>query len=217
MNKYETIGIVGEGAYGVVYKAKCKESGDFVAIKKFKEPEEDEIAKKTIVREVKMLRLLKNKYIVLLKEAFKRKGRLYLVFEYIEKNLLEVLEESAVGIDPKRLRLFIYQIIKGILFCHKHSVVHRDIKPENLLINPKDNLLKLCDFGFSRPLPTNFQGPRLDGGNMTDYVATRWYRSPELLLGYTEYGPEVDMWAIGCILGELSDGQPLFPGDSEID
>jgi cyclin-dependent kinase-like len=108
MNKYEIIGIVGEGAYGVVYKAKCKESGDFVAIKKFKEPEEDEIAKKTIVREVKMLRLLKNKYIVLLKEAFKRKGRLYLVFEYIEKNLLEVLEESAVGIDPKRLRIFIY-------------------------------------------------------------------------------------------------------------
>ena len=156
MNKYEIIGIVGEGAYGVVYKAKCKETGDFVAIKKFKEPEEDEIAKKTIVREVKMLRLLKNKYIVLLKEAFKRKGRLYLVFEYIEKNLLEVLEDNAVGIDPKRLRLFIYQIIKGVLFCHKHSVVHRDIKPENLLINPKDNLLKLCDFGFSRPLPPNF-------------------------------------------------------------
>jgi cyclin-dependent kinase-like len=108
------------------------------------------------VREVKMLRLLKNKYIVLLKEAFKRKGWLYLVFEYIEKNLLEVLEDNAVGIDPKRLRLFIYQIIKGVLYCHKHNVVHRDIKPENLLINPKDNLLKLCDFGFSRPLPTSF-------------------------------------------------------------
>ena len=177
MNKYEIIGIVGEGAYGVVYKAKCKESGDFgkfnihevllyfetefrltipfilVAIKKFKESDEDEIAKKTIMREVKMLRLLKYKNIVLLKEAFKRKGRLYLVFEYVEKNLLEVLEDNAVGIDPKRLRLFIYQIIKGVTFCHKNYVVHRDIKPENLLINPKDNLLKICDFGFSRPLP----------------------------------------------------------------
>ena len=120
MNKYEIIGIVGEGAYGVVYKAKCKESGDFgkcsffdeinhvVAIKKFKESDEDEIAKKTIMREVKMLRLLKYKNIVLLKEAFKRKGRLYLVFEYVEKNLLEVLEDNAVGIDPKRLRYFIY-------------------------------------------------------------------------------------------------------------
>ena len=70
----------------------------------------------------------------------------------------------------------------------------------------EDNVLKICDFGFSRPLPQNFKGPRLEGGKMTDYVATRWYRSPELLLGYTDYGPEVDMWAIGCIMGELSDG-----------
>jgi len=124
-----------------------------VAIKKFKESDDDEIAKKTIMREVKMLRLLKYKNIVLLKEAFKRKGRLYLVFEYVEKNLLEVLEDNAVGIDPKRLRYFIYQIIKGVTFCHKNYVVHRDIKPENLLINPKDNLLKICDFGFSRPMP----------------------------------------------------------------
>jgi cyclin-dependent kinase-like len=69
-----------------------------------------------------------------------------------------------------------------------------------------DNNLKICDFGFSRPLPQNYKGPRLEGGKMTDYVATRWYRSPELLLGYTDYGPEVDMWAIGCIMGELSDG-----------
>jgi cyclin-dependent kinase-like len=80
-----------------------------------------------------------------------------------------------------------------------------------------DNGLKICDFGFSRQLPQNFKGPKLEGGKMTDYVATRWYRSPELLLGYSDYGPEVDMWAIGCIMGELSDGQPLFPGDSEMD
>ena len=126
MNKYEIIGIVGEGAYGIVYKAKCKETGEFgkylfsfctwfshtqtndlthlplqilVGIKKFKEPDDDEIAKKTIMREVRMLRMLKYKNIVTLKEAFKRKGRLYLVFEYVEKNLLEVLEENSVGID----------------------------------------------------------------------------------------------------------------------
>jgi serine/threonine protein kinase len=73
--------------------------------------------------------------------------------EYVEKNLLEVLEDNAVGIGPKRLRLFIYQIIRGVTFCHKNYVVHRDIKPENLLINPKDNQLKICEFGFSRPLP----------------------------------------------------------------
>mmetsp|Transcript_14407 Transcript_14407/g.14019 ORF Transcript_14407/g.14019 Transcript_14407/m.14019 type:complete len:103 (-) Transcript_14407:1787-2095(-) len=102
------------------------------------------------MREVKMLRTLKHKNIVLLKEAFKRKGRLYLVFEYIDKNLLEVLEENTNGIDPKRLRQFVYQMIKGVLFCHRNNIVHRDIKPENLLICPKDNSLKICDFGFSR-------------------------------------------------------------------
>jgi len=153
MNKYEIIGIVGEGAYGVVYKAKEKESGQFVAVKKFKESDEDEIARKTIMREVRMLRLLNHQNIVKLYEAFKRKGRLYLVFEYIDKNLLEVLEENICGIDPKRLRLYVYQMIKGVCFCHRSNVVHRDIKPENLLINPADSSLKICDFGFSRPLP----------------------------------------------------------------
>jgi len=98
------------------------------------------------MREVRMLRMLKYKNIVTLKEAFKRlviisnnklisKGRLYLVFEYIEKNLLEVLEENTVGIDPKRLRYFVYQMVKGVTFCHRSNVIHRDIKPENLLIN----------------------------------------------------------------------------------
>lgn len=90
------------------------------------------------------------------------------------------------------------------------NVVHRDIKPENLLIDPNDNL-KLCDFGFARNVPQGRQNPQ-----MTDYVATRWYRSPELLLG-DRYSKEVDVWAIGCIMGELTDGEPLFPGESEID
>ena len=107
-------------------------------------------------------------------------------------------------------------MLKSISYCHRNNVVHRDIKPENLLINP-NNGLKLCDFGFARTLPQGYKGPRLEGGRMTDYVATRWYRSPELLLGFTNYGKEVDSWAIGCIMGELADGQPLFPGDSEMD
>jgi|TARA_B110000305_G_C19089220_1_gene469967 cyclin-dependent kinase-like len=90
------------------------------------------------------------------------------------------------------------------------NVVHRDIKPENLLIDPSDNL-KLCDFGFARNIPQQRQNPQ-----MTDYVATRWYRSPELLLS-DRYSKEVDIWAIGCIMGELTDGEPLFPGESEVD
>jgi cyclin-dependent kinase-like len=168
--------------------------------------------RKTILREVKILRMLKQDNIVNLKEAFRRKGKLYLVFEYVEKNLLEALEESGNGLDPELVRTYMYQLVKAIEWCHRHNVIHRDIKPENLLVSAQaEPLLKLCDFGFARTITSR------GGQVLTDYVATRWYRSPELLLGCTDYGKPVDMWAIGCIMGELIDGQPLFPGESEID
>ena len=108
MNKYEILGIVGEGAYGIVYKAKNKDNGDIVAIKKFKESEEDEVVKKTTLREVKMLRTLKQENIVNLIEAFKKKNRLYLVFEYLDKNLLEILEEKPNGLDSESVRKYVY-------------------------------------------------------------------------------------------------------------
>lgn len=141
----------------------------------------------------------------------------YLVFEYVEKNLLEILEEHPNGLSLELVRQYVYQLTKAVGWCHQHNIVHRDIKPENLLINsPPDGCsgtaghLKLCDFGFARTLPKADQ-------SITDYVSTRWYRTPELLLGCTHYGKGVDMWAIGCIMAELIDGQPLFPGESDID
>ncbi|CAM9412552.1 unnamed protein product, partial [Scytosiphon promiscuus] len=213
MNKYEVLGVVGEGAYGVVLRCRNKDSGCVVAVKKFKESEDDEIVKKTTLREVKVLRMLRHPNIVCLKEAFRRKGKLYLVFEYVEKNLLEVLEDNPDGLPFEAVRGYIHQLCRAIDWCHHNGVVHRDIKPENLLVNARSNELKLCDFGFARIVPSS-SGHRQE---LTDYVATRWYRAPELLLGSTRYDPSVDLWAIGCIMGELVDGQPLFPGDSEID
>ncbi|XP_061890577.1 cyclin-dependent kinase-like 5 isoform X4 [Entelurus aequoreus] len=124
-------------------------------------------------------------------------------------NMLELLEELPNGAAGDKVRSYIYQLIKAINWCHRNDIVHRDIKPENLLISSED-VLKLCDFGFARNLSEGTDA------NYTEYVATRWYRSPELLLG-APYGKAVDMWSVGCILGELSDGQPLFPGESEID
>ncbi|XP_072293969.1 cyclin-dependent kinase-like 5 isoform X2 [Eucyclogobius newberryi] len=209
MNKFEVLGIVGEGAYGVVLKCRHKDTNEIVAIKKFKDSEENEEVKETTLRELKMLRTLKQENIVELKEAFRRRGKLYLVFEYVEKNMLELLEELPNGVPTDKARSYIFQLIKAIHWCHKHDIVHRDIKPENLLISSED-VLKLCDFGFARNLSEGTDA------NYTEYVATRWYRSPELLLG-APYGKAVDMWSVGCILGELSDGQPLFPGESEID
>ncbi|XP_061636775.1 cyclin-dependent kinase-like 5 isoform X7 [Phyllopteryx taeniolatus] len=188
---------------------KSIDTNEIVAIKKFKDSEENEEVKETTLRELKMLRTLKQENIVELKEAFRRRGKLYLVFEYVEKNMLELLEELPNGVPTEKARSYIYQLIKAIHWCHKHDIVHRDIKPENLLIS-SDDVLKLCDFGFARNLSEGTDA------NYTEYVATRWYRSPELLLG-APYGKAVDMWSVGCILGELSDGQPLFPGESEID
>lgn len=208
-NKYEVIGVVGEGAYGIVYKCKDRDTKEFVAIKKFKETE-DEIVKKTMRRELKMLQLLKHENVVEFKNAFKKKGNLFLVFEYVEKNLLELLQESPSGLEPSLIKKLIYQLCKAIKYLHDQNVIHRDIKPENLLIN-NDMILKLCDFGFARKISMK------SNETLTDYVATRWYRSPELLITNGYYGPEVDYWAIGCIMGELADGEPLFPGENETD
>ena len=210
---YYVEGIVGEGAYGVVLKCSCKYSDDIVAIKKFKDTEDDENVRKTILREVKILRMLKHNNIVLLRDAFRRRKRLYLVFEYMQYNLLQILEKNVNGLDKERIKIYVYQLCNAIKYCHDHDIVHRDIKPENLLINVHPYpMLKLCDFGFARTVQSKILKYKL-----TDYVATRWYRSPELLLSLGNYGKSVDIWAIGCIMGELIDSQPLFPGESDID
>ena len=154
----------------------------------------------------------------------------------MDRNLLEVLEEKPDGLDRDSVKFFIYQLLKAVDYFHRQNVMHRDIKPENLLICSKTNELKVCEFGFARHISSKSdmdqmgvssnQSPNGDeeqnGNNnpeLTDYVATRWYRSPELLLVSENlpYGKEVDIWAVGCIMGELMDGQPLFPGDSEVD
>jgi len=207
-NKYEVIGIVGEGAYGIVMKCRNKETNEIVAIKKFKDGEE-EIVQKSMLRELKVLKKLRHDNIVQLKESFRRKGKLYLVFEYVDRNLLEILEQYPNGLDQNLVKRFIYQLCKSIIYIHNNEMIHRDIKPENILIT-NDLQVKVCDFGFTRSLPQK-------GGILTDYVATRWYRAPELLLGYTNYGKEIDFWAVGCIMGEITDGKAMFPSENELE
>lgn len=127
----------------------------------------------------------------------------------MESTVLEELEKHPNGLDATECKKCVYQLLRSIGYCHSNNIIHRDIKPENLLLS-KHGILKLCDFGFARPLG----GP---GARYTDYVATRWYRSPELLVGDTQYGRGVDVWAIGCMLAEIHTGLPLFPGESDID
>lgn len=209
MENYESLGTIGEGTYGVVLKCRHKITGQIVAIKKFKESDDDEQVKKTALREIKILKQLKHENIVSLLEVFRVKGKLYLVFEYVEKTILEEIEKNPEGLDPHHIKRLMWQLVRAIHFCHQHNIIHRDIKPENLLVS-RNGVLKLCDFGFARPLAGA-------GAKYTEYVSTRWYRAPELLVGDVSYGKAVDVWSIGCMFAEITTGLPLFPGDSDID
>ncbi|XP_005867964.1 PREDICTED: cyclin-dependent kinase-like 1 [Myotis brandtii] len=209
MEKYEKIGKIGEGSYGVVFKCRSRDTGQVVAIKRFLESEDDPVIKKIALREIRMLKQLKHPNLVNLIEVFRRKRRLHLVFEYCDRTVLHELDRYQRGVPEHLVKSITWQTLQAVNFCHKHNCIHRDVKPENILIT-KHSVIKLCDFGFARLLT----GP---SDYYTDYVATRWYRSPELLVGDMQYGPPVDVWAIGCVFAELLSGVPLWPGKSDVD
>ncbi|XP_024131417.2 cyclin-dependent kinase-like 1 isoform X2 [Oryzias melastigma] len=208
MEKYEKIAKIGEGSYGVVFKCRNRETGQIVAIKKFVESEDDPIIRKIALREIRMLKL-KHANLVNLMEVFRRKRKLHLVFEYCDHTVLNELDRHPRGVPEHLVKSITWQTLQAVNFCHKQNCIHRDVKPENILIT-KQQVIKLCDFGFARILT----GP---SDYYTDYVATRWYRAPELLVGDTQYGPPVDVWAIGCVFAELLSGIPLWPGKSDMD
>ncbi|RXN10526.1 mitogen-activated kinase kinase kinase kinase 5 [Labeo rohita] len=209
MEKYEKISKIGEGSYGVVFKCRNRDTGQIVAIKKFVESEDDPIIKKIALREIRMLKQLKHPNLVNLIEVFRRKRKLHLVFEYCDHTVLNELDRYPRGVPEHMVKSIIWQTLQAVNFCHKQNCIHRDVKPENILIT-KHQVIKLCDFGFARILtgPCDYY---------TDYVATRWYRAPELLVGDTQYGPPVDVWAVGCVFAELLSGAPLWPGKSDVD
>ena len=211
-HKYQILETIGEGAYGIVYKCKNTETNEIVAIKKFIELYE-KLPKKEINREIFLLQISKHENIVKFIEAFINKGYLFLVFDYAEKNLLQLIEENPKGLNQELIRSLTYQMCKGVSYLHKKNIIHRDIKPENILIKDYSKV-EICDFGFARKMKIEEKTNNLQ--KMTDYVATRWYRAPEVILGQGNYGPEIDFWSIGCLMGEMSTGKVLFPGDNQI-
>ncbi|KAK6754614.1 hypothetical protein RB195_013546 [Necator americanus] len=208
MEKYEKLGKIGEGSYGVVYKCRNRDNGQIVAIKKFVETEDDPQIKKIALREIRMLKQLKHPNLVSLLEVFKRNRKLHLVFEHCDRTVLHDLEKYPNGVPDELTKKITWQLLEALRFCHSHKCIHRDVKPENILLT-KNDVVKLADFGFARIINPQEM--------YTDYVATRWYRSPELLVGDTVYGPPVDIWAVGCVLAELITGEALWPGRSDID
>ena len=212
LKRYELINKQGKGAYGVVFKAKDKKTNDIVALKKNFDAFQNATDSQRTYREVMLLQELNgHENIIPLLNVIKAENDkdIYLVFEYMETDLHTVIRANIL--EPIHKKFIMYQLLKALKFLHSAGIVHRDLKPSNILID-SDSFVKICDFGLAR-CTTSAIGKDVI---MTDYVATRWYRAPEILLGSTKYGVQADMWSMGCIFGELLGGKPMFPGTSTL-
>lgn len=226
MEKYQSLGICGEGAFGSVIKCVHKPSKNVVAIKKIRATG----MTPKMRREVDLLKQLRHNNIVFLRETWTDPKFMYLVFEFLETDLMVILGDAKGGMPSALIPTYLRQICSSIAFCHERGVVHRDVKPENYLVDRKRNLLKLCDFGNARSIGSG-------DGKYTAYVSTRWYRAPELLQAYAaqpsakagdsgvtkqvsmknmSYSFAVDVWGIGCMFAELVTGNPFFPADTTV-
>ncbi|XP_029109495.1 serine/threonine-protein kinase MAK isoform X1 [Scleropages formosus] len=207
MNRYTTLKQLGDGTYGSVLMGKSNESGELVAIKRMKRKfySWEECMN---LREVKSLKKLSHANVVKLKEVIRENDHLYFVFEYMKENLYQLMKDRNKLFPESVIRNIVYQILQGLSFIHKHGFFHRDMKPENLLCMGPE-LVKIADFGLAREIRSR--------PPYTDYVSTRWYRAPEVLLRSSSYSSPIDVWAVGCIMAELYTLRPLFPGTSEVD
>ncbi|XP_077079254.1 cyclin-dependent kinase 20 [Siphateles boraxobius] len=211
MDQYSILGRIGEGAHGIVFKAKHIETGETVALKKVALRKLEDGIPNQALREIKALQEIEdNQYVVKLKDVFPHGTGFVLVFEYMLSDLSEVIRNSQRPLTASQVKGYMMMLLKGVAFCHENSIMHRDLKPANLLISSTGHL-KIADFGLAR-LFSN-EGDRL----YSHQVATRWYRAPELLYGARKYDEGVDLWAVGCIFGELLNNSPLFPGENDIE
>ncbi|KAG2672591.1 hypothetical protein I3760_13G048900 [Carya illinoinensis] len=206
MERYKILKELGDGTCGCVYKAWDKQTGEIVAVKKLKRKfyfwQEH-----TKLRELKALRKLNHPKIIKLKEVVRENNELFFIFEYMDCNLYEIMRDRQRPFSEEEIRNFMSQVLQGLSHMHRNGYFHRDLKPENLLVT--NNFLKIADFGLAREVSSV--------GPYTEYVSTRWYRAPEVLLQSPSYTPAVDMWAAGVILAELFTLSPIFPGKSEMD
>ncbi|CAN1129532.1 Mitogen-activated protein kinase 16 [Linum perenne] len=215
-SRYKIEEVIGKGSYGVVCSAYDTHTGEKVAIKKINDIFEHVSDATRILREIKLLRLLRHSDIVEIKHILLPPSRrefkdIYVVFELMESDLHQVIKAND-DLTPEHYQFFLYQLLRGLKYIHTANVFHRDLKPKNILANA-DCKLKICDFGLARvafnDTPTAIF--------WTDYVATRWYRAPELCGSFfSKYTPAIDIWSIGCIFAELLTGKPLFPGKNVV-
>ncbi|GAU16282.1 hypothetical protein TSUD_299140 [Trifolium subterraneum] len=215
-NRYQVQEVVGKGSYGVVVSAVDTITGEKVAIKKINDVFEHVSDATRILREIKLLRLLRHPDIVEIKHIMLPPSRrefkdVYVVFELMESDLHQVIKAND-DLTPEHYQFFLYQLLRGLKYTHTANVFHRDLKPKNILANA-DCKLKICDFGLARVSFNDAPSAIF----WTDYVATRWYRAPELCGSFfSKYTPAIDIWSIGCIFAEMLSGKPLFPGKNVV-
>jgi len=203
--RYIQLEPIGVGVSGLVCSAKDRLGQQTVAIKKLAGPFRSDNIAKHMFREVKLLEQLQHENLIHLKDIFISPSEdVYLVTDMMTTDLQTLLRTKKI--DDRFTQYFVYQIMRGLKYIHSAGVIHRDLKPSNILINENCDL-KICDFGLAR----------VQEGQMTGYVSTRYYRAPEIMLTWQKYSEKVDIWSAGCILAELILGRPLFPGKSHID
>jgi serine/threonine protein kinase len=200
---------LGEGAYGVVYKAIDMLTNRAVALKKIRIEIEDEGIPTTALREIVLLRQLEHPNVVKLENVVMDPARLYLVFELVDTDLKKYMDSNKAPLAPELVQSYTLQILEGLAYCHSMGVMHRDLKPQNILVT-RDGGLKIADFGLARAFTPQHRP-------LTVEVVTRWYRAPEILLGCNTYSAAVDVWSVGCIVVEMANKRAFLPGDSEID
>lgn len=208
MERYQRISKIGEGTYGVVYKARDKLTNDIVAVKKIRLDHEDEGIPSTAVREISLLKTLNHPNVVGLREVVSGENKLQLIFDFVDCDLKRYMDGIVLG--EESVKAIIYQLLLSLEYCHANRIIHRDLKPQNILVERDTLNIKLADFGLARV----FKQPAKE---YTHEIITLWYRSPEVLLGTEIYYPTVDTWSVGCIFYEIAHKKCLFCGDSEID
>ncbi|CCD61386.1 Mitogen-activated protein kinase pmk-1 [Caenorhabditis elegans] len=209
-NYYINLTPIGTGAYGTVCAAECTRSGTRVAIKKFNRPFQSIIHARRTYRELRLLRCMCHENIIDLLDVFTPNENVndiedvYFVSMLMGADLSNILKIQRLNDD--HIQFLVYQILRGLKYIHSADIIHRDLKPSNIAVN-EDCELKILDFGLARQTDSE----------MTGYVATRWYRAPEIMLNWMHYTQTVDVWSVGCILAELITGKTLFPGSDHID
>ncbi|KAF0022666.1 hypothetical protein F2P81_025058 [Scophthalmus maximus] len=206
-DSYEKLEKLGEGSYATVYKGKSKVNGKLVALKVIR-LQEEEGTPFTAIREASLLKGLKHSNIVLLHDIIHTKETLTLVFEYVHTDLCQYMDRHPGGLHPDNVKLFLFQLLRGLSYIHQRYILHRDLKPQNLLISDTGEL-KLADFGLAR-------AKSIPSHTYSNEVVTLWYRPPDVLLGSTDYSTCLDMWGVGCIFIEMIQGVAAFPGMKDI-